>query len=181
MVLNLIPIDKWYLREVREKDLPILAEWMAFLLPIGPTQRQQEVGNILNSLRKEYIERRRVRWPHEYIGFLGELPVFTIYGYLVEPKKGRGSKRGLLQYHLLMTMNHGLPYVGLLWEPAWHLSLRHFFGIPGVASIVVTLGRHNQMEEQAVLHLGFQRTGITVDGSNQLICRKSDFIALSAL
>lgn len=181
MLINLTPASKWHLRELREADLPILAQWTASALPTTPINLHDDELNVLKALRLQYKERRRVFWPHEYLGLLDDCPIFTIYGYLTADQSQGARKRISLCYQLSMTMNLSLPLVDLFWEPAWHLSLRHFFDLPQVSQIITMLDPSNTGEQQAIVRLGFQASAKSTDSLRAYCYRKSDFLALTSI
>lgn len=181
MLINLTPASKWHLRELREADLPILAQWTASALPAKPMDLLNAEASALRALRLEYKERRRIFWPHEYLGLLDDAPVFTIYGYLTKNQDSRERKRTSSCYQLMMTMNLSLPLVDLFWEPAWHLSLRHFFDLPHVSQITTLLDPSNTAEQQAVLRLGFQVSPKATGDLRTYHYRKTDFMSLQSL
>lgn len=172
-------IDRWLLRVLQEEDLSLLAGWMATPFSSNALLQAEHKEDILRSLKVQYQERRRVAWPHEYVGLLGDTPIFSVYGYLSASQfKYSGRRPNMIDYHLSMTINLSLPSYDLFWEPAWHLVLRHFFQLPHVACVITQVEASDLPQQLALSGLGFKQTPRSSSPLLNYVCLKREFITL---
>lgn len=175
-------LSKWHLSEVRESDLLTIAGWLADALPLSREAYTSHKERILHALKIQYHERRRTSWPHEYMGLLGETPIFTVYGYIDQQYlKYPGRKSHTKDYHLSMTMNLSLASFEELWEPAWHLTLKHFFSLPDVSCVITQVEDSNSSEKAALSGLGFKSMPSKIAHQLTFACLKQDFVSLKTL